>query len=57
MINFDQQTEEVKQDIANIFEGLAKPYFIDYRGNVPKEDLKQNAFYMAAMAWLAANCD
>lgn len=40
MINFDQQTEEVKQDIANIFEGLAKPYFVDYRGNVPKEDLK-----------------
>ena len=40
MINFESQSDEVKQDIANIFEGLAKPYFVDYKGHVPKEDLK-----------------
>jgi len=40
MIHFDSQTDEVKQEITNIFEGLAKPYFLQYKGKVPKEDLQ-----------------
>ena len=40
MMTFDQQPDTVKQDIVNIFEGLAAPYFRDYKGKVPKEDLE-----------------
>lgn len=40
MMNFENQPETVKQDIANIFEGLARPYFVQYKGKVPKEDLE-----------------
>jgi len=32
--------EEHEQDFVAIWEGLAKPYFRDYKGNVPKEDLE-----------------
>lgn len=40
MLNFDSHSEQKKQDIMNIFEGLAVPYFRDYKGKVPKEDLE-----------------
>jgi len=32
--------EEHGEEFAAIWEGLAKPYFRDYKGNVPKEDLE-----------------
>lgn len=38
--NFGEQDEMVQQDIINIFEGLARPYFQQYKGDVPKEDLE-----------------
>jgi hypothetical protein len=40
MLNWEGQTDTVKQDIVSIFEGLAEPYFNQYKGNVPKEDLE-----------------
>ena len=40
MLNWEGQTDVVKQDIVSIFEGLANPYFNQYKGNVPKEDLE-----------------
>jgi len=40
MMNISGQPDEVKQDIVNLFEGLAVPYFRDYKGKVPKEDLE-----------------
>jgi hypothetical protein len=40
MLDWEGQTDIVKQDIVNIFEGLARPYFTQYKGNVPKEDLE-----------------
>ena len=40
MLNWGSQSETTKQDIANIFEGLAVPYFRDYKGKVPKEDME-----------------
>jgi hypothetical protein len=38
--HFGEQDETVQKDIINIFEGLAKPYFEKYKGDVPKEDLE-----------------
>ena len=40
MMHFDEHPKHVQKDIVNIFEGLAKPYFQEYKGNVPKEDLE-----------------
>jgi hypothetical protein len=40
MLNWDQHSDKTKKDIVQIFEGLAVPYFRDYKGNVPKEDLE-----------------
>jgi len=40
MLNWDQQSERTQKDIVQIFEGLAVPYFRDYKGKVPKEDLE-----------------
>lgn len=40
MLNWGEQSDRTKQDIQNIFEGLAVPYFRDYKGKVPKEDLE-----------------
>jgi hypothetical protein len=40
MLTWDQQSERTQKDIVQIFEGLAVPYFRDYKGKVPKEDLE-----------------
>lgn len=40
MMNFGDQSNEVQQDIVNLFEGLAVPYFKQYKGKVPAEDLE-----------------
>ena len=40
MLNWEGQSDTTKQDIVSIFEGLANPYFNEYKGNVPKEDLE-----------------
>ena len=31
---------DLQKDVVNLFEGLAVPYFKQYKGNVPKEDLE-----------------
>jgi len=66
-MNKVENTDHVSFDKAGLpgFQFIQDPleYWRTYHTNidvverVPKEDLKQNAFYMAALAWLAANCD
>lgn len=40
MMNMDKLSPEELEEWGAIWEGLAKPYFRDYKGDVPKEDLK-----------------
>lgn len=40
MLKGGPSNEEDKEELAAIWEGLARPYFQDYKGDVPEEDLE-----------------